>query len=119
MTQNIMTIKGRRFVLVPEEMYSQLTEASLPAFPPADANGNYPADETMLVSIARNLMKRRLALGWSQAELAGRAGVRVETINRIERLRHAPSVRTVDKIDGALAKAESKPTKRRRKSRNN
>jgi len=104
MTPKTMTIKGKRFVLVPEKVYNQLADAILPPFPLPDAKGNYPAEETALVSIARNLIARRLALGWSQAELAKRAGVRVETVNRIERLRHSPSIRTVDKIDRALAR---------------
>jgi transcriptional regulator with XRE-family HTH domain len=41
-------------------------------------------------------------------ELARRAGIRLETLNRIERGQSSPSVRTVEKIDRALAKAETK-----------
>ena len=78
----------------------------MPRFPEPNARGHFPAAETFAVSIARGIIRRRRALGWSQAELARRAGVRVETVNRIERAKHSPSVRTVDKIDSALKKLE-------------
>ena len=45
-------------------------------------------------------------LGLSQAELARRAGIRPETLNRIEQGKRSASVATVDKIDRALRKAE-------------
>ena len=41
----------------------------------------------------------------SQRDLALRAGVRVETLCRIETGKHIPSVPTIDKIDRALKEA--------------
>lgn len=108
MSYKTVTVKGRRFVLVPEEEYNGLAEKELPRFPEPNAKGHYPARETMAVSMARGIIRRRRALGWSQAELAKRAGMRVETINRIELAKHSPSIRTVDKIDKALNSGEKK-----------
>jgi ribosome-binding protein aMBF1 (putative translation factor) len=78
---------------------------NLPALPAADANGHYPALEFAYASLARTIITRRRAAGWSQAELAAKAGVRTETINRLESARHSPNVRTVERIDAALKRA--------------
>jgi transcriptional regulator with XRE-family HTH domain len=43
----------------------------------------------------------------TQTELAGAAGIRVETLNRIERARHTADVVTVTKIAAALSRAAS------------
>jgi len=82
-----------------------LGKSTVPALPSADAHGNYPAQETLRVILARQIIKRREAVGWTQAELAGRAGVRQETVCRIETGKHAPSISTVDKLDRALQEA--------------
>ena len=44
-------------------------------------------------------------MGLSQRQLALRAGVRVETLCRIETGKHTPSVPTIDKIDRVLKAA--------------
>jgi DNA-binding XRE family transcriptional regulator len=72
--------------------------------PPRDSRGNYPAAEALQVSIARSILRGRLAAGLTQVELARRAGIRTETLNRIEKGKHAPSVSTVEKIERALAR---------------
>ena len=77
-----------------------------PLLPEPDANGNYPAVEAMRVSLARDIIRTRRKLGLSQAELARRAGIRPETLNRVEQGKRSPSVATVEKIDRALRKAE-------------
>jgi transcriptional regulator with XRE-family HTH domain len=46
-----------------------------------------------------------VALGLSQTELARRAGIRPETLNRLEQGRNKPSVPTIAKIDRALREA--------------
>jgi DNA-binding XRE family transcriptional regulator len=78
---------------------------TLPALPPQDADGNYPAAEALNIIVARQIIRRRQALGWTQAELARRAGVRPETLSRLETGKHAPNVATVDKLDQALRNA--------------
>ncbi|MGD9857752.1 MAG: helix-turn-helix transcriptional regulator [Planctomycetaceae bacterium] len=109
---------GRRFVLVPESEYrrlKRLDETELPALPEADAHGNRPAVEYATASLARKIIGRRRTLGLTQVELARRAGVRAETISRLEAAKHVPSIATVDKIDRALRAAEARQAKNGRK----
>ncbi len=73
--------------------------------PPPDAQGNYPAVEYARASLARKIIRDRVAAGLSQRDLAVRAGVRVETLCRIETGKHIPSVPTIDKLDRALKQA--------------
>ena len=77
-------------------------DADLPALPAADEHGHYPAIETARVIIARQVIRGRKAVGWTQAELAARAGVRQETISRIETGKHSPGLKTMAKIERAL-----------------
>jgi DNA-binding XRE family transcriptional regulator len=80
-------------------------DPTLPALPPADDNGQYPAIETARAIIARQVIRGRKTAGWTQAELAARAGVRQETISRIETGKHSPGLKTMAKIDQALKRA--------------
>ncbi len=57
-------------------------------------------------SLAEKLARRRRACGLSQAELARRAGVRAETLNRIERGHTTPDFATVRKLVVAMNAAE-------------
>ena len=49
-----------------------------------------------------NLSKRRNQLGWTQELIAERVGVDAETISRIERGAHLPSLPTLDRLAVAL-----------------
>jgi ribosome-binding protein aMBF1 (putative translation factor) len=75
-----------------------------PPMPPRRANGDYPAIQAARVSIARDIIRSRRKAGFSQAELARRAGIRVETLNRIEKAKVTADVATMEKIDKALQK---------------
>jgi DNA-binding XRE family transcriptional regulator len=92
-----ITLDGKRFVVLPEAEYKRMA-----GFPPPDAAGNRPAVAAMRAILASDLVNDRERLGWSQAELARRAGIRVETLNRIETGKHTPSVATIEKIDNAF-----------------
>ena len=76
--------------------------------PEADAEGLYPARETMAVIQARDIIRARRKLGLSQAELARLAGIRPETLNRIENAKNKPNVATIERIDRALRRAARK-----------
>jgi len=76
----------------------------LPTLPKADAKGRFPAIEYARASIARSLICDRKAAGLSQQALAKRAGIRQETLSRIESGKHTPTVATLKKIEHALAR---------------
>jgi ribosome-binding protein aMBF1 (putative translation factor) len=89
-------------------MVSSMTKAPdflSPPDLPAPDDGNYPAVATLRVILAQQIMRRRQQASWTQADLAERAGVRQETVSRIESGKNAPNVRTVDKLDRALKEA--------------
>ena len=77
-----------------------------PQLPEPDAEGNYPAIEYSRVSLARKIIRDRRRLRLTQTELAHRAAIRPESLDRIEQGLVAPTVRTIDKIDRALREAE-------------
>jgi DNA-binding XRE family transcriptional regulator len=80
-------------------------DRDFPPMPPMDDKGCYPAQEAIRIGLARTIIERRKAAGWTQEELARAAGVRQETVSRLETGKHAPNIRTVDRIDLALKSA--------------
>jgi DNA-binding XRE family transcriptional regulator len=113
-TARRMVLKGKRVVVLDEAAYEALLRrADLwePELPDPDTRGNYPALEAMAVIQAQDILRARRKLGLSQAELARRAGIRPETLNRIEQGRNKPSVPTIAKIDRALQAAEAEARK--------
>ena len=103
-----VTLGGQRYVILPEQDYCRLTgEEPEPSLPAPDAQGFYPAVESMLVLMAQDIIRTRRRLGWSQRELARRAGIRPETLNRIERGKYSPSAATMEKLDRAFRRAHS------------
>ena len=102
-------VKGKRMVMLAEAEFERLLVKAgefEPLLPEPDAEGNRPALEFLQVSIARTIIRQRRRLGLTQAELARRAGIRPESLNRIEQGRVAPAVRTIEKIEAALREAE-------------
>ncbi|MGA2230625.1 MAG: helix-turn-helix transcriptional regulator [Tepidisphaeraceae bacterium] len=112
-----LEIKGERYAVVPLKEYRRLVSAHgaegnpsaadadgdrMPPMPPRRPNGDYPAIAAARVSIARDVIRARRAAGLSQAELARRAGIRVETLNRIEKAKVTADVATMEKIDRVL-----------------
>jgi len=110
MTTQTLQLDGKAYVVIERSEYERLTTfakaAELPTLPKKDAQGNYPAVEYGCASIARGIIRDRGKAGWSQKELARRAGIRVETLCRIETGRHLPSVATIEKIDRAFRAAK-------------
>jgi DNA-binding XRE family transcriptional regulator len=113
MSAATVTIEGKRFVILPEAEYEQMRgtrpsdEPAMPPLPKMLPNGNYPAIEYARAVTARDIITARRRLGLSQAELARRAGIRVETLNRIERAKMTPSVATMQKLERVLTKLET------------
>ncbi len=107
-------VAGKRFVLLEEPVYERLCRDAgqaigdddlLPALPSPDAKGRFPAVEYTRISLARNLIRDRKAAGLSQERLAELAGVRQETISRLETGKHSASPRTIEKLDKAITAA--------------
>ena len=107
--RHYVTINGKRMVAMAESDFNQLLrKADLwePEMPEPDEHGYYPLSVLAVIQ-ARDILRSRRKLGLSQADLARRAGIRPETLNRIEQGRNKPSVPTIVKIDRALKKAEA------------
>jgi ribosome-binding protein aMBF1 (putative translation factor) len=105
-----LELGGRRYVVLEEKEYERICRENgqaleaddLPPYPKPNADGNYPALEYVRVSLARDLIRERRALGLSQQQLAQLANVRQETISRLESGKHTADSRTVDKLWSAL-----------------
>ncbi len=101
-------VEGKRFVLLPEPEYDRLChnageavaleDEALPALPKPDKNGRFPALQYARISLARDLIRDRKGVGLSQQRLADLAGIRQETLSRIETGKHTATSATIDKI---------------------
>jgi predicted transcriptional regulator len=88
--------------------------APLPRLPNADPRGNFPAVEYARVSIARDIRSARVRAGLSPSELAGRAGIRLETLARLEMGKHSARLQTLLSIERALESGSKQPRSRGR-----
>lgn len=66
--------------------------------PKPDKNGRIPALEFARISLARDLIRNRKSVGLTQQRLADLAGIRQETLSRIENGKHTANPQTIDKI---------------------
>ena len=101
-------VGGAQVVVLSRKDYESLAKkADLwePPLPEPNERGNYPL-ESLDIVMAQEILRARRKLGWTQAELARRAGIRAETLNRIELGKHSPTMRTMQKIDRALKRVE-------------
>ena len=92
-------LDGRRYVVLRETEYERLVAA---AQEPASSGGGWAAWEQDAAVLAQRLAERRRDAGLTQAALARAAGLRVETLNRIERGHQSPDFATVRKLIAAL-----------------
>jgi len=99
-----LVLGGVRYVVLTESKYRALRASTDEEAVPWDA---WAEDAE---NLAAALADRRRAAGLSQADLARAAGLRVETVNRIERGHNVPDFATVRK----LLKALRKPAKEKR-----
>lgn len=113
-----LEIDGKRYVLLPASDYETLCgrageslaldESDLPPLPKPDKKGRFPALEYTRVSIARDVIRERKAAGLTQQALADLAGLRQETISRVESGKVTASVKTINSIEKALKKTLAK-----------
>jgi DNA-binding XRE family transcriptional regulator len=110
---SIVTLLGREYIILPKPEYDRLArraavidDVALPPLPEKLSDGNYPAIEAGRAVLARKLVKRRWAVGLTQAEVARRANIRKETLCRIEKAKVTADTATVAKIVRVLEYAE-------------
>ena len=104
-----VTIKDQTFVLVPEEDYRRNAGLPpLPAMPPTDEDGNYPAVEACRVNIARDVVRMRESVGMTQRQLAAAAGITPAVLCRVETAAVSATVATLTKIENAVRREQSK-----------
>ncbi len=101
-------LDGVRYVILREAAFERLCRtAGVDGRPgPSGEAALAPGFDLDRASLAEKLVRRRRAAGLSQAELARRAGIRPETLNRIERGRTTPDFATVRKLVVAINAAE-------------
>ncbi|MDZ7620795.1 MAG: helix-turn-helix transcriptional regulator, partial [Patescibacteria group bacterium] len=99
-------LDGIRYVILRESVFGEICRrAGLEpgAQPEESLEATLNLDR---VSLAEKLARRRRAVGLTQSELARRAEIRPETLNRIERGRVTPDFATVRKLVVAIGAAE-------------
>ncbi|MSR58934.1 MAG: XRE family transcriptional regulator [Planctomycetaceae bacterium] len=118
-----LELEGKRFVVIEESEYERLCREAgekperddLPEFPAPDKNGNFPAIEYTRISIARDLIRARRGVELSQQRLAELAGVRQETISRLESGKHTAAVGTIERLEKAIVAERQRRQKRKAK----
>src|SRR4051812_6712319 len=103
-----VNLGGVRYAIVPEAVLAKLCrQAGVVATPqPAEPAPGLNVSEAVALDgarMARRIADRRKQVGLTQAELARRAGVRVETVNRIERGHVTPDFGTIRKLVQAMS----------------
>jgi DNA-binding XRE family transcriptional regulator len=101
-------LEGVRYVILRESVFAHLCQKAGVAGSDGDGDAQSSASELALdrATLAQKLLRRRRAMGLSQAELARRAGIRPETLNRIERGRTTPDFATIRRLVIAMHEAE-------------
>jgi DNA-binding XRE family transcriptional regulator len=100
-------LDGICYVILREPVFDYLCEQAGVKPQPAPSDGEpVPGFDLDRATLAAKLVRRRQAAGLSQAELARRAGVRPETLNRIENGHTTPDFATVRKLVEAMNAAE-------------
>ena len=106
-------LDGVRYAILREDLFREVCSragiapfASMPrAAPDAEIAGiDLNLDREPL---AKKLVLRRKRAGLTQAELARRAGIRAETLNRVERGHTSPDFSTIRKLIVAINEADA------------
>ena len=93
-------LDGKWYVIVEENEFRVLTQTRNPK----RKNDVLDAMNISDQCLADRLLQRRQEAGLTQKDLAELAGVRVETLNRIEKGRTTPDFKTIRKLVNAINK---------------
>ncbi len=112
LTYEVVELGGTRYAILPEVLLRQVcrrakVQAVAPRERQAGPDGLLQAEQFDARVLADRLVARRKQAGLSQAQLARRAGVRAETLNRIERNKVTPDYATIRKLVTAIKAAEA------------
>jgi len=91
-------LDGHWYIILREDEFRALTQAG-------QRKGRIDTLDAMNISdqrLADRLLQRRQDAGLTQKDLAELAGIRVETLNRIEKGRTTPDFRTIRKLVNAI-----------------
>ena len=106
MTLHDIVMDGRAYVMIPREEWDKvakaLSDSDLLPVPSPNPDGSF-SPEHVRVMLCNKVIQQRKGAKLTQAQLAKRAGIRIETISRLESGKHIPSVRTMEKIEAAIA----------------
>ncbi len=104
MAVRMIKIDGKELVIMSRSDFDSLMEKTgvMPRLPKPAKDGSVPALQFAAADIAREVIRRRIAAGMTQQELAKRVGVRPETISRLESAKHLPRIETIERIDRVL-----------------
>ncbi len=107
----VVELGGVRYAIVRERLFREMAqeacvELGVPRSGAASPDAAFSSMDMEKGTVARRLALRRKRAGLTQAELARRAGIRPETLNRVERGRTAPDFSTIGKLVSTLEKAE-------------
>lgn len=108
----VVLLEGVAYGIVPKKQLEQVcrqagVELNAPVPTVSDGGDDLTIGEWDGERLAGRLLERRRRVGLSQVELARRAGVRVETLNRVERGKTTPDFATVRKLVIAMKAAEA------------
>lgn len=107
----VLELDGVRYAVVRESLFKALCQRAgaevRPGGQPVPQRDELAEMEQLDAELlAERLIERRKAAGLSQARLAREAGIRVETLNRIERGKVTPDFSTIRKLVTAIKQAE-------------
>ena len=100
---------GAEYILLPASAYPRLRGTGRKVV--------FDAFEMLHWFSGRDLRRDREAAGLTQAEVARRAGIRAETLSRLEHGRGNPTVGTVRKIVRAIQRGRRRVTRRKAAAR--
>lgn len=107
MKPTFFRLDGRDYAILPRADYDRLRDLAKVGAQPSPAVTGADLANRDREARAREIVRRRTIAGATQRDLAAKAGIRFETLSRIERGHSAPSTTTVARLEVALGELEA------------